>query len=191
MVKTRWRDKDSSATKRREALRKEENKQARRESTQVKQTYLPCQCSHTLRRLATHDRSARINYTQAEFLTTATTANARQAVLHRISETHQEIIFVQPVTGKYAAASKASVREPLLKKGGNPFALLSAMSGSKRKSEEAESATPAPVEVAPVSASSPSASASGGDNINAAEDGKKRRKRSKQRSGAAVVADAE
>ena len=129
-----------------------------------------------------------MKYAQAEFLTTATPANARQAVLHRISETHQEIIFVQPVTGKYAAASKASVREPLLKKGGNPFALLSAMSGTKRKSEEVESVASAPVEVAPAAASS-SASSSGGDN--AAKDGKKRRKRSKQQSGAAAVNDAE
>ncbi len=131
-----------------------------------------------------------MKYAQAEFLTTATPANARQAVLHRISETHQEIIFVQPVTGKYAAASKASVREPLLKKGGNPFALLSAMSGTKRKSEEVESVASAPVEVAPAASEAASSASSSGSDISA-EDGKKRRKRSKQRSGAAVVNDAE
>jgi hypothetical protein len=211
MVKTRWRDKDSSATKRREALRKEENKQARRDSTQVKYSFFQSyncplfsfdtqniECAFTrmfpmgLTKMGPCSSHRIVNIPQAEFLTTATPANARQAVLHRISDTHQEIIFVQPVTGKYVAASKASVRAPLLKKGGNPFALLSAMSGTKRKPEEAESAVPASAEAASGQVEA-AAGSSVGDSVNvaAAEDGKKRRKRSKQRSGAATIADAE
>lgn len=75
MVKTRWRDKDSTATKRREALRKEENRAARRESeTDAVESFL-----------------------------SAPAASAPKAYLHQVSSSHREIIHVTapPKKGKY------------------------------------------------------------------------------------------
>jgi hypothetical protein len=95
-MRTRWRDKDSTATKRREALRKEENRSARSQKPEE----IAAATDAFLNSQSSKSQKAQ-----------------RHAVRHNVSASHREILWISDVPDKYKPKQNIQIK-------GNPFELL-------------------------------------------------------------------